>query len=158
MKKHLLIVFCSVLSLVVLQSCAPNDEKIQKEVSIVLNESPSTVLSNVRIGVVTLSGTVSSEAEKSAAEAAVKAVPKVKSVINNIEVVLPPPVIAPNDSVRMVIEAALDVANFKDVKVQVSTDNEVTLTGEAKKTDVKKILEIANQVNPLKLNNNLILK
>jgi len=143
-------------SLAVLQSCKPDDGKIQKEVGVALNSSPSTISTSVKGGVVTLTGTVASEAEKTAAEEAIKAIKDIKSIDNKIVVELPPaPVISPSDSIRMHIEAALNTAGFKDVKVEVSPESEITLTGNVKRADLKKVMQIANETKPKKVNNKL---
>ncbi|MFV0332056.1 MAG: BON domain-containing protein [Dysgonomonas sp.] len=156
MKRLVLILTCALLSGAMFYSCKPSDEKLQKQVETVLSTVQSSVTATVKDGVATLTGAVESEEAKAAAEAAVKAVKDIKSVTNNIEVKLPV-VINPDETLSTTIANALTTAGFKDVKLAVDS-GVVTLTGEAKKADLQKIMQIANEAQPKKVLNQLKLK
>lgn len=156
MKRLVLILTCALLSGAMFYSCKPSDEKLQKQVETVLSTVQSSVTATVKDGVATLTGTVESEEAKAAAEAAVKAVKDIKSVTNNIEVKLPV-VINLDETLSTTITNALTTAGFKDVKLAVDS-GVVTLTGEAKKADLQKIMQIANEAQPKKVLNQLKLK
>lgn len=153
MKTKILICTLALFAGISFYSCKPNDEKLQKEVTNALSVQP-TVSSSVKDGVVTLTGIVESEEAKTAAEASVKSVKDIKSVVNNIEVKKPEPVINPDDVLNSSITSALTSAGFKDVVVSVK-DGEVTLTGTVKKADLKKVMQIANEAKPKKVTNQL---
>lgn len=155
MKKTVLVLLLGVM----LFSCKPSDEKLQTAVQTALTAAGSNATSSVKEGVVTLSGTVDSEAAKIAAETAVKAVKDIKSVSNNIEVKVPQaPVVINNDEVlTTAINAAITAGGFSDITVSVK-DGEVTLNGDAKKADLAKIMQIANEAKPAKVINNLNIK
>jgi osmotically-inducible protein OsmY len=156
MKRLVLILTCALLSGAIFYSCKPSDEKLQKQVETVLSATQSSVTGTVKDGVVTLNGTVDSDAAKTAVEVAVKAIKDIKSVTNNIEVKLPV-VINPDETLSATITTALTAAGFNDVKLAVDS-GVVTLTGEAKKADLQKIMQIANEAQPKKVLNQLKLK
>lgn len=156
MKRLVLILTCALLSGAIFYSCKPSDEKLQKQVETVLSATQSSVTGTVKDGVVTLNGTVDSDAAKTAVEVAVKAIKDIKSVTNNIEVKLPV-VINPDETLSTTITTALTAAGFNDVKLAVDS-GVVTLTGEAKKADLQKIMQIANEAQPKKVLNQLKLK
>ena len=159
MKKSAFIYIVALLSGVILYSCKPSDEKLQKAVETVLITTYTEVTPVVKDGTVTLTGTVESEDAKAAAEKTAKTVKNIKSVINNIQVVTPPtPVIeTPDDTLVLAINSALSAGGFSDIIVAVS-NGEVTLTGEAKETDLPKILQIANESKPAKVINQIKVK
>src|SRR5262245_31356286 len=72
-----------VVAMLFFTACKPGDEKIHQGVVEVLKANPG-VLAEVKGGVVTLTGEVADEAAKSAAEALVKSVKGVTSVVNNV--------------------------------------------------------------------------
>jgi len=156
MKKSVLFYLCAILMGVMLYSCKPSDEKLQKQVETVLAATQEKVNSTVKDGVVTLTGTVESEEAKTAIETAVKAVKDLKGVTNNVEIKLPV-VINPDETLVNTINAGLTAAGFKDVVLAVDS-GVVTLTGEAKRVDLEKIMQIANEASPKKVINQLKLK
>lgn len=156
MRKVIFMMSAVLLSVVLMQSCKPSDEKVQKAVDAVLTATVPGVTATVKDQVVTLTGTVESEQQKASAETAVKSVKDVKSVVNNI-VVEPPVVINPDDTITTTITTALNAAGFKTVNVSVK-DGEVTLTGDVKKADLKKVMQVANESNPKKVINQLNVK
>lgn len=155
MKKTVLVLLLGVM----LFSCKPSDEKLQTAVQTALTAAGSNVTSSVKDGVVTLSGTVDSEAAKIAAETAAKEVKDIKSVSNNIEVKAPQaPVVINNDEVlNATITSAIGAAGFTGITVTVK-DGEVTLNGDVKKANLAKIMQIANEAKPAKVINNLKVK
>jgi len=142
-----------------LNSCGPNDKQLQQAVTTGVSAVSSAVSSDVQKGVVTLSGVVNSPELKDAAEKAAAAVKGIKSVVNNIEVKVPEPVINPDDVLNKTISAAIAAGGdvFKNVVVAVK-DSEVTLTGDVKKANLKKLLQIVSEAQPKKVNNNLTIK
>ncbi len=159
MKRRVLFFAVTLLSCVMLYSCKPSDEKLQKAVETALTATNTGVTSAVKDGVVTLTGTVDSEEAKAAAETAAKAVKDIKSVSNNIQVVLPPApvVINPDDTLTSTINSGLTAAGFSGITVAVSK-GEVTLTGDVKKADLAKVMQIANESKPAKVVNQLKIK
>lgn len=155
MKKTVLVLLLGVM----LFSCKPSDEKLQTAVQTALTAAGSNVTSSVKDGVVTLSGTVDSEAAKIAAEMVAKEVKDIKSVSNNIEVKAPQaPVVINNDEVlNATITSAIGAAGFTGITVTVK-DGEVTLNGDVKKANLAKIMQIANEAKPAKVINNLKVK
>ncbi|NSL89653.1 BON domain-containing protein [Chitinophaga solisilvae] len=141
-------------------ACKPSDSKLQKAVNEKLSAIPG-ITADVKGGVVTLNGEVADEAAKSAAEEAAKAVSGIKSVNNNITVKVPevaaPVVINPDDVLKKTLDSAYAAAGFSTVQVSIA-NGEVTLNGEAKKSDLRKIIQTAQEARPKKVNNNLKLK
>jgi len=145
-------------------SCAPSDSTVQQGVNEKIASTPG-VSAEVSSGVVTLSGEVSDEATKSSVEESVKSVSGVKSVNNNLQIqaaVLPPepapaaPTSA-DDMLKNSLDSAYKAAGYQEVTVEVS-NGEVTLGGNAKKSDVSKIVKTANDMKPAKVNNKLTVK
>jgi osmotically-inducible protein OsmY len=159
MKKLFLICVCALFVGVSLNSCKPSDQKLQTAVETVLKAIPDAsadLTAAVKEGVATLTGTVETEEAKAAIETAVKAVKGLKSITNNIQVV-PPVVINPDDTLLSTISAAFTAAGFNKVVAAVQ-EGVVTLTGEAKKADLEKIMQIANEASPKQVINQITLK
>jgi len=162
MKKVIFIMTCIFLTGLGFQSCQQDDKKIQTEVDKVVKENSSTFAS-VKDGVVTLTGTVATEQEKTAIENQVRSVKGVKSVTNNIAIQAPvptetvTPTVNPDETIKSEINSKLSSGGYKDVKIEVS-NGEVTLNGTVKRADLTKVMQIANEANPKKVNNNLNLK
>ena len=162
MKKMLFILTCVLVSGITLQSCKESDEKIKMNVDKAIEgRYNSTISTSVKDGVVTLMGTVEAEQDKTAIESDVRAVKHVKTVVNNItvreSVPTQEPVINADNTIKMTIETMLNAQGYKDVKVEVS-NGEVTLSGDLKRSDLTKVMQIANESNPKKVINNLKLK
>lgn len=163
MKKMLFIITCILISGMAMQSCKQSDENLKKDVDkAIQGRYNSTISTSVKDGVVTLTGTVESQQEKSSIESEVKAVKHVKTVVNNISVresniTSQQPVINPDNTIKSSIESRLTTEGFKDVKVDVS-NGEVILSGNLKRSDLTKVMQIANESNPKKVTNNLKLK
>ncbi|MDR2947764.1 MAG: BON domain-containing protein [Prevotella sp.] len=163
MKKMLFIITCILISGIAMQSCKQSDENLKKDVDkAIQGRYNSTISTSVKDGVVTLIGTVESQQEKTSVESEVKAVKHVKTVVNNISVresniTSQQPVINPDNTIKSSIESRLATEGFKDVKVDVS-NGEIILSGNLKRSDLTKVMQIANESNPKKVTNNLNLK
>lgn len=159
MKKVLFLLTIGLLSGIMMQSCKESDEKLQTQVNQVMQKTVTEVTAVVQNGVATLSGVVESEDTKMMLETLAKEVKGIKSVVNNVTVHKPEPpvVINPDDTIRTTIESKLKDAGFKSVFIDVN-NGEVVLTGDAKRSDLTKIMQIANESNPKKVTNNLNLK
>jgi hypothetical protein len=159
MKYRSLLLACLMFAGVCLFACKPNDSKLQQAVNEKLTTTPG-VSATVKDGVVTLSGQVADETAKQTAEDAAKNVKGVKSVVNDINVVAPlspspPPVaINPDDVLKKTLDSSFSAAGYTGVTVTVS-NGEVTLDGTAKKADLRKIMQTAQEARPKKVNNNL---
>lgn len=134
-----------------LNSCAPKDADIKKAVETAIAASPDAagVLASVEKGVLTLNGEVKDETAKAAIETTLKAVKGVKSVVNNLTVTPPAPVVSAQDEtlIKGLTDALKDNQNVKfDVKEGV-----VTLTGDVKKSDLMKLMQKVQALKPLKV-------
>ncbi len=156
MKKSVLFYVSALLISALMFSCTASDEKVQKEVNTALTAVNTNVNASVKDRVVTLTGVVESEESKMAAETAVRSVKDVKSVMNNIEVKAPV-VVNPDNEMTTKINAALAVGGFQDVKVSVN-NGVVTLTGDVKRADLQKVMQIANEAQPRQVENKLNIK
>ncbi|MDR1860235.1 MAG: BON domain-containing protein [Bacteroidales bacterium] len=159
MRKQLLLIGLFLFAGLAFHSCSPSDAELQTAVSTALKAVSAPVSCSVSKGVVTLSGVVESAALKATAESLATAVKGVKSVTNSIEVKVPEPpkpVINPDDVLTTSISAAISAAGtaFSKVKVAVK-DGEVTLTGDIKRADLQKLMQIANETKPKKVINQL---
>jgi osmotically-inducible protein OsmY len=135
-----------------LQACKPKDADIKTAVDTAI-ASVSGVSASVAEGVVTLTGTVASDEAKAAAETAAKAVKGVKSIANNISVVVP--VISGDVVLNEAIKTAM--AAFTTVTA-VAKDSVITLTGEIKRADLQKVIQAAQSLKPKKVENQLTIK
>lgn len=160
MKKIAFIITCVLISGFTLQSCKQSDQKLNSDVEKVLRERFPALSSSTKDGVVTLTGMVESQLEKDAAGELARSVKNVKNVMNNIQVreVAPAaPVVNPDNTIKDEITAKLQNGGYKDVKVDV-TNGEVVLTGDLKRSDLTKVMQIANESKPKKVTNNIKLK
>lgn len=144
MKKSLFICLCVLMSALCMQSCGPDDVKISMDVKNVLLLNHPQASSSVRNGIVTLTGVVDSEEKKADAEALVKEVDGVKSVVNDIEVRASVSDINRDLTLKATINNALYGAKITTIEVEVESQK-VTLTGEAKKGDQKRIMDMVKQ-------------
>lgn len=151
MKRTILTSLFTLLVATMMFSCKPNDEKIQKEVQTVLSTVNSDVSSEVKDGVVTLKGIVASEEAKIALETTLKNVKDVKSVTNNIQVQAP---VNPDLEMSNIVTTALTSGGFTSITADVK-NGIITLTGDVKKSDLQKVLQIVHESKPLKVENQL---
>ncbi|HEU4551386.1 MAG TPA: BON domain-containing protein [Chitinophaga sp.] len=154
---------CCLFAGLFLFACKPSDSKLQQAVNEKLTATPG-VSATVHDGVVTLNGEVNDENAKQTAEDAAKNVKGVKSVTNNITVQVPVPVpspspvsINPDDVLKHTLDSTYSAAGYSGVTVSV-TDGEVTLEGKAKKSDLRKIMQAAQEAKPKKVHNKLTLQ
>ncbi|MEJ1238111.1 BON domain-containing protein [Chryseolinea sp. T2] len=152
-----------VLAFVVV-ACGPNDEKISAAVTEALKTNPelSPVSAAVKDGVVTLTGEVEADEQKSSAESVVAAVKGVKSVNNSVTVKPKGP--SPEELKKQADDAltAKVNANFTTYKVEGVTatvsDSIVTLTGEIKRANLQNAMKAAMESGAKKVDNKLTIK
>lgn len=114
----------------------------------------------VQDGVVTLSGEATDETAKVAYESAIKTIPGVKQVVNNITVAAPAPapepvVISPDETLKNAVNDVLKA--YSSVKADVK-DGVVTLTGEIKKAELATLMPMLHALKPKKIENKLTVK
>ncbi len=151
------LLFTGLVASLLLSACKPSDSKIAENVKSKVTPVAPAVAAVVKDGVVTLSGEVADEATKAAAETAVQGIKGVKSVVNNITLPPPPPpvvTINPDDVLRTTIDAAFTAKGIKGITASVS-NGEVTLTGEVKRADLTKVMQVANEAKPKKVVNQM---
>lgn len=110
----------------------------------------SSITPTVAAGVVTLSGTVASDAAKAAAEKSAKATPGVASVTNSLQVVAPatPEVPVPDPQLEEAVSAELD-KRYPDLTLFVQVkDGVVSLSGAV--PDQSKIVEVTRTIHQVK--------
>ena len=135
--------------------CGPKDADIATAATQAVAAVPGATVS-VAKGVATITGEVADSAARATAEAAVKAVKGVKSVVNNLTVTPPPPVvISADDSLRTNVAAALK--DFPTLTADVK-DGVVTLTGEIQRTALPKVMQALSALRPKKIDNKATVK
>jgi len=154
--KTKLFLFAVLLSAgVAFNSCKPSDEQLQKQVVAGITAIAPSLSSDVKNGEVTLSGVVNSPDLKDAAEKAAAAVKGISKVVNNIDVQLPPPpkpVVTPDNALQQALSSAVAAGGDAFSKVAVAVkDSVVTLTGEIKRADLRKVMQIVSQAKPKKI-------
>jgi hyperosmotically inducible periplasmic protein len=134
-------------------ACKPSDAAITEAVKTKISSVSQGLMVDVKEGVVTLSGQVADDATKAAVESALQGIKGVKSVVNNTTVPPPPPPVQinPDDVLRSTIQSAFDAKGIKGITATVS-NGEVTLTGDVKKADLQKVMQVANESKPKKVN------
>lgn len=156
----------SALAIVVFSACkgGVKDADIEKQVTEKISAIASDVTgaaAAVKDGVVTLSGEFKDDASKAAFEATVKAIPGVKSVVNNSTVAA-----APAPAPAPVVVAAVDslakgvtdaTKDFPGVKAEVA-DGVITLTGDIKRSSLPTLMKSLNTLKPKKIENKLTIK
>ncbi|MBO9730881.1 MAG: BON domain-containing protein [Chitinophaga sp.] len=153
--KHLTAVVLS-MGLLFMISCKgkPKDADIQATVVAALQSTPG-VTADVKDGVVTLSGTVATEADKDAAENTAKVAQGVKSVVNNLTVTPPPPPPPPAPAAAdadATLKTAVEgiVKDFPGITADVK-DGVITITGESKADRWKKLKIALDGLKPKKV-------
>lgn len=154
MKRVLFFCMCIMVSGVLMFSCKPDDITLHTQIQAALAEAPAGITTDVRNRVVTIEGTVDSEEMKTKIGETVSSVKNVKSVVNSLVVRTPEPVVNPDDALKEVITVALTKGGYKDVVVSV-VSGEVTLTGTAKKDELKKVEQLVNDAKPTKVINQI---
>lgn len=152
------------VSSLVLYSCKGkvNDSEIQQAINAKAQTMTGLekVRTSVKDGVVTLSGETTDETTKAAYESAIKTVPGVKQVNNNIMVVAPAPapdpvVISPDETLQSAVNDVIKAYN--GVKAEVK-DGVVTLTGEIRKAELTVLMPALHALKPKKIENKLTVK
>jgi osmotically-inducible protein OsmY len=139
----------------VIAACGPKDADIQAEATQALAATPGAAV-DVAGGVATISGQVADSTARTSAEAAVKGVKGVKSVVNNVTVTPPPPVvISADDSLKTNVAAALK--DFSTLTADVK-DGVVTLTGEIQRSALPKVMQALSALHPKKIENKATVK
>lgn len=151
MKQILSVLTVMAMSLMIACKGRPSDSELQTKVAEMV-KVPG-VLTEVKEGMVTLSGTVADEASKTAAESAAKNVEGVKGVANNISVIAPPamdPVvnISPDDALATQVSAA--VKDFPGVAATVK-DGVISVAGELTKDQWKTLKMALDALGPKKV-------
>jgi osmotically-inducible protein OsmY len=155
-----------VLIVVTLACGGPDDATLATQVKSKLvaeaGAAAAAILVDVKDKVVTLTGTVGTDADKSNAERIAKSVKGVKSVSNNLTVRpaiinAPPPQVSPDAVLKNAVTAALTKYGVSGVNVEVA-NGEVTLTGNVPRAKLQDVLKAANESNPKKVNNRLTIK
>jgi osmotically-inducible protein OsmY len=148
--------FAAVTLALAVTACGPKDEEIKAAAGTAVASIQGAAV-DVANGVATLSGQVADDAAKTSAEAAVKAVKGVKSVVNNITVAPPPPpvVISADDSLKTNVAAALK--DFSTLSADVK-DGVVTLTGEIQRSALPKVMQALSALHPKKIENKATVK
>ena len=132
------------------------DLETSVENSIKNNPDLTGIAVDVKDGVATLSGRVTSESAKSAAATAASGIKGVKSVNNNIRVETTAPVeINADETLRNSVRDA--IKDHPGVTVDVN-DGVITVTGEIKRADLPTLMQKLNALNPKKVENKLTIK
>ena len=155
MKRARVLASLVTLSLAV-AACGPKDADIKVAADQAVASAPGISVS-VTDGVATISGEFANDAAKASAEAQVKAVKGVKSVVNNGTITPPPPpvVISEDDMLKTNVMAALK--DFSTLMADVK-DGVVTLTGEISKADLPKVMQAISALHPKKVDNKATVK
>ena len=140
-----------------IMSCGQKDSDIQASVEEKLKSNadmgaPMTV--SVADGVVTLTGECKDEACKVQCEQLAKSAKGVKSVINNATVAAPVVVSTDNSLESSVRDATKD---HPTVTATVN-DGVITLTGDINRSNLPKLMQSLNTLNPKKIENQLTVK
>ena len=159
MKKFVKVFLAMLAITFCVSSCKPKDETIQKNVSEAI-KSVQGITTEVKDGVVTLSGTVAIADVKTSLETAAKAVEGVKSVVNNITVDAPAPAVNAPSTTSIPVVSATDevltkavadaVKDFPSVKAAVK-DGVVSVTGEIAATKWRVLKMALDALNPKKV-------
>lgn len=133
-------------------SCKPKIKDADIEAKIQSTTGLSGFVTTVKDGVVTVSGAAADDAQKAAAETAIKAIEGVKNVVNNITIA-PPPAPAPvaisgDDQLNKGITDALK--DFPTVKAT-AKDSVIVVTGESSAANWKKIKMALDGLKPKKV-------
>lgn len=152
----------TVLLLTMFAGCnkGPDDATLTQNVQAKLKADPALAAAAINVGtaagIVTLSGTVMSAADKARAEQLATGVAGVKSVVNNL-IVKPAVVIAPDDPLKTQVNASLVKYGITGLTVAVA-NGEVTLTGDIPRAKLQDAMKAANEAHPKKVNNQMTIK
>lgn len=159
----LFIMACVLTAGLTFQSCTSNDQKIRNDLQKTVANDYRTISYSVNDGVVTLAGVVETQQAKSSAESAARNIAHVKSVHNNIMVEnttnsnMYQNVMYSDETMRNSLKTRLNTDGFYDVNVDVN-NGEVTLSGDLKRDELTRVMQIANEQNPRRVINNMTLR
>ncbi len=141
-----------------LPACKPKDSDIQASFNekAKANAQMANVTASVSDGVVTLTGQCPDAACKTSAEQTAQDVKGVKSVVNNIVVDIPAPVVI-NDDATIKTSVNPIVAKYPGVTADVQNGT-VTLRGSIKSSDLQKLMMALQESNIKNVNNQLTVK
>ena len=165
MKKHISLmtaILVFFISWMLISSCGEKDSDIQAAVESAIkdNKDLAGITAEVKSGVVTLSGEAKDDMCKSTAETVIAKIKGVKQVVDNCTIAPQPPapapvVIAEDDPLAKGVKDA--IKDYPSVKADVK-DGVVTLTGDIKKADLRKLMMGLNTLKPKKIDNKLTIK
>ncbi len=150
--KKLFMVTAIAATAAIFTGCSPKDADIKTAIEEKIKASGASA--DVKDGVATLTGEVKDDDTKTMAEKEAHDVKGVKSVINNITVTPPPPPPAPpvvvtaDDPLKQSVTDA--TKDYPTVKAEVK-DGVITLTGDIKKDDLKKLMPRLQSLKPKKV-------
>ena len=149
LKNLMAVLVFSVMMSLGFQSCKSkvSDTDLKAKVESAVAGNPNVIVS-VKDGVVTLSGTVQSDADRLSLEANAKAADakNIKSVVNNLSVESPTVVINSNDAdlTAKIIDATKDFPNIQAT----SKDGVITVTGQVEQARVMVLKQALDALNP----------
>ena len=165
MKKHFTVLAAILVFMIpwmLTTSCREKDSDIQAAVETAIkdNKDLASISVEVKDGIATLSGEAKDDMCKSTAETIAGKVKGVKQVVNNCTIAAPAPapapvVIAEDDPLTKGVKDA--IKDYPSVKADVK-DGVVTLTGDIKRADLKKLMMGLNTFKPKKIDNKLTIK
>jgi|GEM_PF-969884 len=153
----------------IVTSCGPKDAAITTAVQEITKQYASEITATTEKGIVTLVGEVPAEIDFAGLEAKLKEIKGVKNVINNLTVKVEEPVISnltekveepvisPDQELTVKISELLTDVKYSEVSVSV-LDGIVTLNGTIKKADLMDLIQTLSELQPKKINNNLVIK
>jgi len=163
LSKRIVLMVTSISLILAVVACnrGPNDATLTSNVKSKIASASGLATAPVNVetkdGVVTLTGTVNSEADKSRAEQLARSVEGVKSVTNNLKAKPPVPVIAHDDPLKSQVVANLGKYGISGITVTVA-NGEVTLEGALPRAKLQDAMKAANEAHPKKVNNKLNIK
>ena len=151
MKKFIPALMLAGVTMAVLPACKhkPTDAEIQTSVQTALANYPG-IAAAVQDGVVTLTGNVAADNDKTNIESTVNALTKagVKSLVDNITVTPPPALAAsPDDSLSAGVQTV--IKDFAGVSATVN-NGIITVTGELQKSKVLVLKQALDALHPKK--------
>ncbi len=141
----------------IVTSCGPKDAAITTAVQEITKQYASEITATTEKGIVTLVGEVPAEIDFAGLEAKLKEIKGVKNVINNLTEKVEEPVISPDQELTVKISELLTDVKYSEVSVSV-LDGIVTLNGTIKKADLMDLIQTLSELQPKKINNNLVIK
>ncbi len=156
--KTKLFLFLSLL-IIGIAGCKEKDSNVQASIIEKFKSIPelSNLSTEVKDGVATITGEVKDESTKSLVTETAKGVKGVKSVVDNTTITAPviSPVIENNEGLTQGVNDA--VKDLPTVHGEVK-DSVVILTGDIKKSELPKLMQVIHSLKPKKIENKLTVK